>query len=563
MRWWNLQLLKARSAGSRIVAVQKLAAEAHPDSVQPLISALSDSDPGVRTAAATGLSRFPGGATAVAAMSRLAVEPEPIVRRCLVRTLQELREPSTVPALVERLSDSSGEVSWQAAQALRLAAWEPANDTERAAWHLAVSQFDSAVVFGTAAVEPLVKLLQSTAFHRCIRAVEALAKVGGGQAVKPLLEALDHSDFTVRSTAATALGEVGDARAVDPLIRALRDAHHQVCLAAAASLSKMGDQRAVPPLIEQIEHRAPDVRTAVVEALGRLRDSRAVEPLVERLRDDDPDVREASALALGTIGDVAAIEPLVSLMVDAQATIRQAAAAALRRIEPYWERSEAALRAIPAIQASLKNREYWVRHSAADLLKKLGLSQHEETTLVTDTDGARRKRQAAHTLLLAMLEDKDREFRQAAAEALGRIGVAECIPALVRRLADPDRWVRLAVARALEAFRWQSSLGEQKARQLVALERWSEITSLGADAVEPLAEAFAWLEPASRRGALDVLVQIGGAPAIAALKKISVQAAPDVREEASAALVLLGSSAPHGAARRLAPDPWVNTQPTL
>ena len=544
MQWWTLQQLKSRNARTRLSAVEKLAPDRDPAFLGPLVELLSDPDAPVRAAAADALGRSRSPQAVKPLAHRLSGDTDPDTRRSIIKALQEIGSPEGVPALVEALPDPVGDVGWQAARALQSLRWEPANRTERAAWHLAVGQFDDAVSFGAAAVEPLAKLTNSVAFQRCIRAVESLARVGGAQSVKPLLDCLFSKDFTIRSAAASALGEVGDARAVDPLVHALRDMHHQVCLAACISLGKMGDQRAVESLINVLQHSAPDVRTAAVAALGKLRDSQAVPPVVKLLEDSDTDAREAAATALGLIGDEQAIEHLVLSLTDPHSTVRQAAAGALRRIEPYWERSEAAMRAIPRLQIALKSNDYWVRHSAADTLKKLGVSQEHESKLLTDSDGALQKRQAAQSVLVSMLSDRDRNFRQAAAEALGRIGLADSIGRLVERLSDSERGVQFAAARSLETLRWQPSRAPEKARQLVALEKWSEAAAIGAEAVDAVVSTLAWNDALIRRRAIDTLVQIGGAKAISALRAIAADPQPAVSNDALSGLAVLEADGP-------------------
>lgn len=512
----------------------------------PLTALLSDTDSRVRAAAAGGLGRIKGEEAVEAVVAQLSQEADGEARRAQVKALQAMASPKAIPALVAVLLDPAGQVAWQAAKALQELRWEPNTDAERASWHLAVSQFEDAVSFGAAAVEPLTRLTRANEFQRCIRAVESLAKVGGAPSVKPLLDCLSNKDFTVRSAAATALGEVGDARAIDPLVLALKDSHHQVCLASCISLGKMGDQRAVEPIIRLLSHGAPDVRAAAVSSLGKLRDARAVPPLVQLLRDSDVEVREAAAAALGGIGDERAIEDLVLTLTDRHSNVRQSAANALRRIEPYWERSEAAFRAIPNLQTALKSKEYWVRHAAADTLKKLGVAETQDSKVPMDSDGALRKRHAALLVLQVMLADRDREFRQAASEALGRIGLSDSIPMLVERLSDTDRGVRASAARSLESLRWQPELPVQKARQLIALERWPEVVTVGPGAIHALTEELARKEPQRRRKAIEILVQVGGAQSAAALRGFTSDPDAALREEAEAALVALESTRSSG-----------------
>jgi HEAT repeat protein len=551
MRWWDLQQLKSRNVKARLSAANRVGTEGDTVFVAPLVQLLADPAAQVRGAAAEALGRIKEEQSVPALSSKLAKETDGEVRRAMVKALQDIGSAKAIPALVPVLGDPMGEVGWQAAKALQTLRWEPSSDTERAAWHLAVSQFEDAASFGAAAIEPLAKLARGVQFHRSIRAVETLAKIGGAQAVKPLLDCLSNNDFTVRAAAATALGEVGDARAVDPLVRTLRDAHHQVCLAACISLGKMGDQRAVEPLVSVLKHSAPDVRAAAVTALGKLRDARAVEPLVQKLQDPDLEVREAAATALGMIGDEKAIEFLALSLIDSHSAVRQAAANSLRRIEPYWERSEAAFRAIPNLQAALGSKEYWVRHSAADVLKKLGISESHETRMPLDSDGALKKRQAAQTVVKAMLRDSDPEFRQAAAEGMGRIGLADSIPTLVERLSDTERGVRAAAARSLEMLRWQPANPADKARQLVALEKWSEAAALGPSAAEELGLVLARRETRLRKHAVEALVRIGGPKAISALRAHASDPSRAIRDEVTAALAAL-----EGASGRERSDIW-------
>jgi HEAT repeat protein len=538
MQWWTLKQLKSKNARKRVSAIQRLSQEECAAALESLTELLADGNPPVRAAAAAALARTENATVIPRLGTALRKESDPQTRLAITKALIAFPNPATFPFLVAVLTDPAGEVGWNAARALQNLQWQPENDTERAAWHLAVSQFEDALSCGDAAVEPLAKLTRSVAFQRCIRAIECLSRIGGAQAVKPLLDCICSQDFTIRAAAAGALGELGDGRAFEPLVHALRDAHHQVVLAACISLGKMGDQRAVEPLIKVLSHSSPDVRTSAVNSLGKLRDAKAVPSVLELLHDRDPDAREAAVTALGSIGSDQAIEHLVLTLIDSQSSIRQAATYALRKIEPYWERSESAARAIPKLQTALQSNEYWVRHSAADTLKKLGVSRESETTFITASDGALRNRHAAQAILVSMLAESDRDFRQAAAEALGRIGLAEAVPPLAQRLSDTDRGVQSAAARALESLRWQPANPPEKARQLVALERWSETVNIGPEAVDALSDALTAQNPNSRR-ALEALVQIGGPRAISALRALSTHPEAAIRDQAREALSIL------------------------
>jgi len=82
---------------------------------------------------------------------------------------------------------------------------------------------------------------------------------------------------------------------------------------------------------------------------------------------------------------------------------------------------------------------------------------------------------------------------------------------------------------------------DKKARQLVALERWTDAAILGDDAVDALVDAFAWKDALTRRRATETLVKIGSSKAVSALRTLASDPNEAVREEAKTALVALKS----------------------
>jgi HEAT repeat protein len=209
-------------------------------------------------------------------------------------------------------------------------------------------------------------------------------------------------------------------------------------------------------------------------------------------------------------------------------------------IDPYWERSEAAMRTTPELQERLRSREYWIRQSAAEVLGKLGQAQPHSTALSTESDPSRKKRHVVAEILTQMLSDVDQDFRQAAAEAFGRTNLGDGAGALATCLADPVRDVQLAAAKSLETLRWQPANATEQARYFVALEKWQDAAALGASAIDALAGVMNWGETAARRRAIEALVQIGGPQAESALITIAAETDEGVRSDAKSALMLMG-----------------------
>jgi HEAT repeat protein len=180
-----------------------------------------------------------------------------------------------------------------------------------------------------------------------------------------------------------------------------------------------------------------------------------VDPLIGRLGDEDHDVRRCAVEALGRLGDERVIEPLVLMLKDEHASVRALVPAVLQRVDLDWERSEGAKRALPKLKAALGDGEYWVRQAAAQAMQRIAHVRPSEPALGGFASPDDYKRREATEAFLEILGDEDRDLRQAAVEALGRIGDQRVMEALVQCMQDPDHWVCVAAARALEMLRWK------------------------------------------------------------------------------------------------------------
>jgi HEAT repeat protein len=78
------------------------------------------------------------------------------------------------------------------------------------------------------------------------------------------------------------------------------------------------------------------------------------------------------------------------------------------------------------------------------------------------TDPAKEKVSGAISILLESLRDFDRDLRQAAAEALGRIDDIRVVTPLVSALDDQDEWVGRSAALALNHLNWSPAAGDAR-----------------------------------------------------------------------------------------------------
>src|SRR5206468_615758 len=95
---------------------------------------------------------------------------------------------------------------------------------------------------------------------------------------------------------------------------------------------------------------------------------------------------------------------------------------------------------------ALKDREYWVRQAARETMKRIESAEQ----FAFEQAGGDEKLAAALDVLCGVLNHYQRDLRQAAAEALGRMGNEQLTSVLTPCLEDDDQWVRASAAAALE-----------------------------------------------------------------------------------------------------------------
>jgi HEAT repeat protein len=204
-----------------------------------------------------------------------------------------------------------------------------------------------------------------------------------------------------------------------------------------------------------------EVRREAATALGKLNNPETLEPLAKVLDDFDADVREAAAMALGKMGDRRAVGPLVLALKDEAAGVRRIAAAGLSRIDPDWISLAETRIAAEKLKLAIQDADPAVRFFVAQLLINLGEMSPEALLGFNPEDQlaspAIKRRRMATNLFIALLEDRDRDARQAAAEALGHLGGERAKQALTRARSDPDGDVAAATQMALQAIATEPS----------------------------------------------------------------------------------------------------------
>ena len=265
--------LSSSEEGERVLAIEVVGWGRSPGCVEAAVHALGDPSAPVRRAAVASLGRLRDPSAAVA-LNKALVDPDPDVRVGAVNALGVIDDESVLGSLVTALKDPEPRVREMASEVLT--EWSSPAVARRLAEVLAVpSQRDSAsgllMRIGPASVELLIDVLRqgnqvltpivggllqrivgfedllgrfsSPDPDRRLRAVEAVAAIGGSPAVDALIGMLSDRDERIRIRSAQLLGALGDRRAEQPIRQAaLEDPVPEVVQAAAETLARLGPE---------------------------------------------------------------------------------------------------------------------------------------------------------------------------------------------------------------------------------------------------------------------------------------------------------------------------------
>ncbi len=252
----------------------------------------------------------------------------------------------------------------------------------------------------------------------------------------------------VRAAALDSMGRLGTADLLDDVLRGLADRSPAVREMAMASAASMGGERAHAAVREGLASEHPEVRFQALCGLGRAPVT-DLEPAVARLlHDSDEEVACEAATTLAAMDARAFAGALSERIENGPPRVRDAAAMALAHLGDA--------RAVPRLRAMLRERrapfdaalalgDLGAREAADDiasaasgLFTPLFLRAAAGASLVRLGDAR------GVPLLRSALRALRSDARSFAVEQIGRLGVAELVPDLVR-LADRPRGIDTAV----------------------------------------------------------------------------------------------------------------------
>jgi len=128
-------------------------------------------------------------------------------------------------------------------------------------------------------------------------------------------------------------------------------------------------------------------------------------------------------------------------------------AAALARIDADWSSAPEAQPALAQFKVAEASRPGSTRRAGASGRGLPGPGEAEAPATKATVSDSDNNQKHAVTLFTAILNDPDRDLRQAAVEALGRLGGHRAESAVNRALRDADAGVQLAAEQALKHFK--------------------------------------------------------------------------------------------------------------
>ena len=227
--------------------------------------------------------------------------------------------------------------------------------------------------------------------------------------------------------------------------------------AVAEALSRLSSGASIPVLSRL--SRDPDdvVRKWAARGLAYVDDQGTTAPLIARLTDSDPDTRRFAAIGLRFNPTDAAVAPLVRSVTDENAHVREAVVqtlafyqqdAARRAIVGRVSDSVVAVRRM-AVSAIIE--EDLGKRAVVELAAMLPRESDDEKVRILEVLGGSGDVRAVDAIV-SELESGSVSVRRRAVIELGSLKSDLAVPALIDRLEDQDKGVRLFAWRALRVI---------------------------------------------------------------------------------------------------------------
>lgn len=275
-------------------------------------------------------------------------------------------------------------------------------------------------------------------------AMQHLVELKDPKALPFLYEALKGPAAEIKPEAAQLIGIVGDASSIDPLIGAIdwsagagRDKEtrlnantNEKIAKALGRLGKGDDAKVVDALKRLTTANNPDVQLAAVVSLGNLGAKGAVKDLVEIADGHSNNFMVKNAIeALGKIGDAEAVPVLIKMLFFER-----------QGVSFYREASYALFQiGKPSVEPLLKlAKGQWHEAGIDELHVEPNLQRTKALVVLADIGDPAAFPMIAETVDLQGNDTATALARVEAARAVGRLGLVNATPGLVKRMSTVD-----------------------------------------------------------------------------------------------------------------------------
>lgn len=317
----------------RIRALSVLGKLGDPHAIEPLQTALNDTNPGARSVAAETLGKVgvieplvaalentsnPGFREELQAILRQvgkgAVEPLVLalndknnqMRTEVAQVLGHIGNARATEALIAALKDNDKYVRRTAANELEKLGWRPSGDVERAYLLSAQWKWAELAQLGQAAVEPLVALLDNTSWEIGVGEYEAFRTLGQYGDVQVLATLMAHI--------ANKLAGENSAE-----FKSFLNARIRYIPVVGDTLVAIGkrEPQATALIVPYLESSNLTIRSVAIYVLVGIGGEKAIEALVPLMDSDDPSLREEAMNAIWAIGQPWGLGPLLRTLAEA------------------------------------------------------------------------------------------------------------------------------------------------------------------------------------------------------------------------------------------------------
>jgi serine/threonine-protein kinase len=270
-------------------------------------------------------------------------------------------------------------------------------------------------------IPDLLARLDGKDFIVRINLMDILARFGTPEVQQALLAQLKDPSKIVRQAALGSLLKTPALTEVEPVAPLLADSDMEVTNRAIELLIKAHHPQTVRYLIPILKDESEYARRAAVEVLNEVGDANSIKLLLEAIKDSDWWVRSRAADALGKIGGPRVVDAVLLLVRDPDEDIRRTAIEILNLTKDE--------RAIDYLLQATRDTDWWVSERAVDALAEIGSEK-------------------ALPRLVEMLNGPARSV-PSAIRALGKLGNAQIIQALLPQLARTEKEIRVEAMHAL------------------------------------------------------------------------------------------------------------------